>query len=86
MKDPSANRNIVQKTYDQKWNNPYVEKAESDRKKNTTQKMNNDLKTTQTVLLKRKTEEIFNFLSRNCAKPQPPRDLRHPTALRPRTS
>ena len=38
----------------QKWNNPYVEKAESNRKKNTTQKMNNDLKTTQTVLRKRK--------------------------------
>ena len=48
--------------------------------------MNYDLKTTQTELAERKAEEIFNFLSRNCARPQPPRDLRRPAVLRPGTS
>ena len=44
--------------------------------------MNYDLKTTQTELAERKTEEIFKFLSRNCERPQPPRDIRHPAVLR----
>ena len=80
MKDPSAKRKIKQKTYDQKWNHcdTYVEKSEYNGRK-VQPKMNNDLKATQNVLSKRKTEEILNFLSRNCAKPQPPRVLR-PTA------